>query len=111
MVFNWTEGSEAFPQPSKEFTLEVDASGVAVDGILSQYQDDGDCTEAVTGSPYNQEAYTMVCAVEHWYQYLTGNKFILNSDHSPLGSRKNYGAKLHKLPPNPKLPPNESKVT
>ncbi len=26
----------------------------------------------------------MVCAVEHWHVYLTGNKFVLDSDHSPL---------------------------
>ena len=35
-------------------------------------------------STYNQEAYAMVCAVEHWHVYLAGSKFVLNSDHNPL---------------------------
>ena len=87
----------AFPQPSEKFVLEVDASGVAVGGVLSQYQNDGLLhpvayfstalkPEQRGWSPYSQEAFTMVCAVEHWHVYLTGNRFILNSDHSPLVS-------------------------
>ena len=111
--FKWTEEREksfndlknallsapvlAFPQPSKEFVLEVDASGVAVGGVLSQYQNDGLLhpvaffstalkPEQRDWSPYNQEAFAMVCAVEHWHVYLTGNTFVLNSDHSPLVS-------------------------
>ena len=35
-------------------------------------------------SVYNQEAYAIICATRHWYVYLVGNKFTLNSDHNPL---------------------------
>ena len=109
--FSWSEDCESsfsklktalatapvlsFPQPNKEFILEVDASGVAVGGVLSQVQNDGIVhpvayfSTSLTPtqrkwSTYNQEAYAMVCAVEHWHVYLTGTKFILNSDHNPL---------------------------
>ena len=81
----------AFPQPNKE----VDASGAAVGGVLSQYQDDGSIHPVAyfstalnpaqrKWSTYNQEAYAMVCAVEHWHVYLSGSRFVLNSDHNPL---------------------------
>ena len=87
----------AFPQPGKEFVLEVDASGVAVGGVLSQSQGDGLLHPVAyfstalkpnqrNWSPYSQEAFAMVCAVEHWHVYLTETKFVLNSDHSPLVS-------------------------
>ena len=111
IVFKWTPECEesflalknalvtapilAFPQPGEEFVLEVDASGVAVGGVLSQYQDDEILhpvayfstalkPEQRNWSPYSQEAFAMVCAVEHWHVFLTGTKFVLNSDHSPL---------------------------
>ena len=85
----------AFPQPHKDFILEVDASGLAVGGILSQYQNNSKIhpvayfstaltTAQQKWSTYNLEACAMVCAVQHWYIYLTGTKFILNSDHNPL---------------------------
>ena len=85
----------AFPRLDREFILEVDASGIAVGGVLSQYSDCGELhpvayfSTALTPaqqkwSVYDQEAYAMICAVRHWYVYLYGNKFILNSDHNPL---------------------------
>ena len=84
-----------FPKFDKDFIVEVDASEMAIGGVLSQYQEDGKIhpvayfskalnPNQIKWSVYNKEAYTMVSAVQHWYVYLYGNKFILNSDHNPL---------------------------
>lgn len=85
----------AFPQPGKLFILEVDASDVAVGGVLSQYQNDNklhpvayfsnSLTESQKKwSTYNKETFAMVYATRHWYVYLVGSKFLLRTDHNPL---------------------------
>ena len=84
-----------FPKFDKDFIVEVDASEMAIGGVLSQYQEDGKIhpvayfskalnPNQIKWSVYNKEAYAMVSAVQHWYVYLYGNKFILNSDNNPL---------------------------
>ena len=84
-----------FPQTDEEFLLEVGASKYAVGVVLSQKQSDSSIhpiayfSTSLTKtqqnwSPYSQEAYALVMAVRHWDTYLTGNHFVVNSDHNPL---------------------------
>ena len=35
-------------------------------------------------SATSKEAFALVCAVRHWHVYLSGTKFVLNSDNNPL---------------------------
>ena len=35
-------------------------------------------------APTTAEAFALVLAARHWYVYLAGTSFILNSDHNPL---------------------------
>ena len=78
----------AFPNPSKEFVLEVDASNIALGGVLSQYQDDNILhpvayfSNALSEgqkkwSTYNKETFALVCALRHWYLYLIGKSMFL----------------------------------
>ena len=108
--FNWAEDCEtafstlkklltsepvlAFPKPHELFLLEVDASDVAVGGVLSHYQNDNQLhpvayfSTALTDSQkkwstYNKETFALVMATRHWYVYLIGSRFIVRSDHNP----------------------------
>lgn len=85
----------AFPQIGQQFIIEVDASDVAFGGILIQKGDDGMLhpvayfSDSVNKSqrnwaPTTKEAFALILAVRHWYVYLAGNHFVLNSDHNPL---------------------------
>lgn len=84
-----------FPDLSKQFVLEVDASNYAVGGVLSQQGNDNKLhpvayfSTALQKSQQNwsatsKEAFALVLAVRHWHVYLTGRHFVLNSDHNPL---------------------------
>ena len=35
-------------------------------------------------APTTAEAFALVFVVRHWYVYLAGTTFVLNSDHNPL---------------------------
>ena len=111
VTFRWTDHCEtafsklkellttkpilAFPKPGELFVLEVDASDVAVGGVLSQFQGDKQLhpvayfSTALTDSQkkwstYNKETFALVMATRHWYVYLIGSQFIVRSDHNPL---------------------------
>ena len=84
-----------FPDFSRPFTIEVDASNYAVGGVLSQLDDHQQLhpvayfSTALQQSQQNwsantKEAFALVLAVRHWHVYLAGTRFILNSDHNPL---------------------------
>ena len=90
----------AFPITNKEFIIEVDASKVAVGGVLLQEQHDGVikpvsyCSYALSPpqqnwETYSQETFALVLAVRKWHMYLFGNKFTFRSDHDPLKSIRN----------------------
>ena len=84
-----------FPRCGDPFIVEVDASDVAIGGVVSQQQPDG-TTHPVAflsstlnssqqrWSTHSKEAYALLLAVRSWHVYLAGTEFILNSDHNPL---------------------------
>ena len=87
----------AFPQVGQKFVIEVDASDIAFGGVLMQSNVDGDggfhpvayYSDTVKKSqkgwaPTTKEAFALILALRHWYVYLAGNHFVLNSDHNPL---------------------------
>ena len=111
VAFEWTDHCEeafenlkerlcskpvlSFPRCGEPFVVEVDASDIAVGGVLSQQQQDG-TTHPVAffsvtlnasqqrWSTHSKEAYALLLAVRTWHVYLAGTEFILNSDHNPL---------------------------
>ena len=85
----------AFPRLGEPFVVDVDASDIAFGGVLMQYGIDGLLhpvgyfSDSVKDSqkgwaPTTKEAFALVLAVRHWYVYLSGTEFVLNSDHNPL---------------------------
>ena len=85
----------AFPQVGQKFMIEVDASDTAFGGVLMQKDEDGVShpvayySDTVKKSqkgwaPTTKEAFALILALRHWYVYLAGNHFLLNSDHNPL---------------------------
>ena len=85
----------AFPRLGEPFVIDVDASDIAFGGVLMQKGSDNFMhpvayfSDSVKASqkgwaPTTKEAFTLVLAVRHWYVYLSGTRFILNSDHNPL---------------------------
>ena len=90
----------AFPRVGEQFFVEVDGSDCAVGGVLSQIGDDdllhpvAYFSNALTSSQRNWaahtiEAFAIVLATRHWYPYLAGTKFTINSDHNPLVHLRN----------------------
>ena len=90
-----TEPVLAFPRLGEPFVVDVDASDVAFGGVLMQKGKDGvlhpvayfsDSVKASQNgwAPTTKEAFALVLAVRHWYVYLAGTEFVLNSDHNPL---------------------------
>ena len=85
----------AFLRLGEPFVVDVDASDIAFGGVLMQYGTDGILhsigyfsdsvkTSQKGWAPTTKEAFALVLAVRHWYVYLSGTKFVLNSDHNPL---------------------------
>ena len=85
----------AFPRLGEPFIVDVDASDVAFGGVLMQKGRDGLLhpvgyySDSVKPSQKDwhattKEAFALVLAVRHWYVYLAGTEFVLNSDHNPL---------------------------
>ena len=85
----------AFPMENGgSFLLDVDASGSAIGGVLSQYQNNEEKVIAYGSHTLNpaqqnycttkRELYAVVYFVQHFKNYLLGRKFILRVDHKPL---------------------------
>ena len=85
----------AFPRLGEPFVVDVDASDVAFGGVLMQrgednlyhpvaYFSDSVKPSQVGWAATTKEAFALVLAVRHWYVYLAGTEFVLNSDHNPL---------------------------
>ena len=85
--FAWSEDCETalealkqalISEPGKLFVVEVDASNVAIGGVLSQYQ------KANLLHPVAYFSTALTSAQEKWSVYLVGTKFVVKSDHNPL---------------------------
>ena len=83
--------------PLLKYELEVDASQVAVGGILSQIDDSGKKTVIEYYSrrlsqtqrnyaPGKLELLALIVCLEHWRHYLKGarHQFVIHTDHEPL---------------------------
>ena len=111
VVFNWDDKCDEafkllkqalksepvliFPRVGETFVVEVDGSDLAAGGVLSQFGDDKELhpvsyfSNALkpaqrSWAPYTIEAFAILLATRHWYPYLAGTKFVINSDHNPL---------------------------
>ena len=87
----------AHPDPQRQWTVQTDASGMAIGGVLSQKQDDGTVRPVAywshklnsaerNYSATERELMAIVKATEHWRVYLHGSPHpvLLLSDHKPL---------------------------
>ena len=87
----------AHPDPQRQWTVQTDASGLAIGGVLSQRQDDGLMrpvafwSKKLSSAERNysateRELMAIVKATEHWRAYLHGSPHpvLLKSDHKPL---------------------------
>ena len=113
IIFKWSEDCEhsfkklkellcshpvlTFPMLSEKFTVEVDASDVAIGGVLLQCDEFGQSHPVAyysnalkpaerNWSPYTKEAKAIVMATRHWKPYLVGSDFVVRSDHNPLST-------------------------
>lgn len=91
----------AFPDCSKPFVLDTDASDSGVGAVLSQVQDDG--TERIIAyasralsKPERQycvtrrELLAVVYFIQHFRPYLFSNQFTLRTDHGSLKWLRNF---------------------
>ena len=85
----------AFPDCSKPFILDTDASDTGIGAVLSQQQEDG--TEQVIAyasrllskperryCATRRELLAVVMFITHFWHYLLGNSFTLRTDHGAL---------------------------
>ena len=90
----------AFPNFSKDYLLETDASGVGLGAVLAQRREDGAVTPIAYASRTLQkheqnygvtelEALGVVWAVKHFRHYLYGSRCDLFTDHQALKSLLN----------------------
>jgi predicted aspartyl protease/transposase InsO family protein len=87
----------AHPDPHRQWTVQSDASGIAIGAVLSQKQDDDTMrpvafwSQKLNSAERNysateRELMAIVKATEHWRAYLHGSShpILLKSDHKPL---------------------------
>lgn len=72
------------------FVLEIDASGIGIDTILSQkghpiaFFSNHFCPKLLLASTYVWELYAITTMVKKWQQYLLGHHFIILTNHHNL---------------------------
>lgn len=85
----------AYPDFRRQFILSCDASGMAIEYILSQIGDDNkEHVIAYGGRALNnaekansvteQEMLALISAIDHFRVYLINNHFLVNTDHKAL---------------------------
>ena len=91
----------AYPDMSKQFILDTDASGFAAGAVLSQIQDDGEERPVAYYSKMFHDAEVNYCttqrellavilSVKAFRHYLLGKPFLIRTDHSSLTWLKNF---------------------
>ena len=76
------------------FTVQTDASDEGIGAVVLQTYPEGDRPVAYLSkkftqtqrkwSPMGQECYTFIRALDKWHNYLSGIKFIRETDHKPV---------------------------
>ncbi|GFU76940.1 retrovirus-related Pol polyprotein from transposon 297 [Trichonephila clavipes] len=89
-----------YPQPDKPFILDTDASNESVGAVLSQEIDGHERVVAYWSKCLSKpernycvtrkELLAIVKAIEHFYHYLYGQKFLLRTDHASLTWLMNF---------------------
>ena len=90
-----------FPDSSKPFILDTDASDFGIGAVLSQVDDDGQervvayASRTLSKAERNysvtrKELLAMVTFISHFRQYLLGRTFTLRTDHSSLTWLRNF---------------------
>ena len=93
-----------FPNFTKSFVLETDASGQGLGAVLSQQQESRFTAPIAYASRTELEALRVVCAIRHFQLYLYGHackvhealKSLLNTPH-PLGKLACWGLSIQEL--------------
>lgn len=91
----------AFPDYSRPFLLDTDASGTGIGAVLSQVQEDGTerviayASRVLTRPERNycvtrRELLAVVTFVQHFRPYLLGRQFLLRTDHGSLTWLSNF---------------------
>ncbi|CAF1293325.1 unnamed protein product [Didymodactylos carnosus] len=76
------------------FTIQADASNIGIGAVLLQLTQDGEKPVAYISKDLNKqqqnwstterECFAIVQAVKKWDSYISGQEFIITTDHHPL---------------------------
>ena len=91
----------AFPNFTKTFEIECDASNIGIRVVLLQeghpiaYFSEKLKGNHINYSTYDKELYSLVQALQNWQHYLFSKEFVIHSDHESLKYLKTQ-SKLNK---------------